>query len=394
VIITNGAEVVIQGFALTVGSTSSSSNNRVVVDGGTLRVVNDALDVRRGTNFLNAGLIDVRSLLVTNFLGAFEFNGGTLRTTGTTNTNGRIFVIGNGSNSATLQLQGGTHVFANNLTLASNATLIGNGTIIGALTAGSGSVLAPGTSIGRLILSNSPTLQGTTVMEIQKSGSGLTNDQIQVAGPLTYGGSLIVTNIGTNASSVGDRYPLFNASSFAGNFSSITLPALPSGFIWTNKLAVDGSLEVTLPATTLTIQRSNNVLTLSWPTNALSYCLETAFDVTPPVLWQPVANGIVTNASSFVFSLTNTLGTPKQFFRLAFPCAPAPAPSLFIQLSSNLITVSWPSNAFRLEAALSLAPPVSWQTISNGLSNSGSLRNFTFTNHPAIPNQFFRLAFP
>jgi hypothetical protein len=278
--------------------------------------------------------------------------------------------------------------------LASNATLNGNGTIIGELTAGSGSVLAPGTSVGKLILSNSPTLQGTTVMEIQKSGSALTNDQIQVAGPLTYGGSLVVTNIGTNALSVGDRYLLFNASSFAGSFSSITLPPLPSGLIWTNKLAVDGSLEVTLPSVTLAIQQSNNVLRLSWPTNASSYCLETAFDVTPPVLWQPVTGGIVTNASSFLFSLTNTLGTPKQFFRLAFPCASAPGPSLFIQLSNNLITLSWPSNAFRLETAFNLLPPISWQTLSNGISNNGSLHAFTLTNNPAIPNQFFRLAFP
>ena len=52
---------------VSVGDTASSTNNRVLVDGGTLLLNNTnataSLEVRRGTNVLNAGLIDVGQLL-------------------------------------------------------------------------------------------------------------------------------------------------------------------------------------------------------------------------------------------------------------------------------------------------------------------------------------------
>jgi hypothetical protein len=51
------------------------------------------------------------------------------------------------------------------------------------------------------------------------------------------------------------------------------------------------------------------------------------------------------------------------------------------------------SSVFRLETAFNIAPPA-WQTISNGITDSGSLRTFSLANNPAVPNQFFRLAFP
>ena len=81
-------------------------------------------------------------------------------------------------------------------------------------------------------------------MEVSKNGSTLTNNQVQVAGTLTYGGSLIVSNLGPSALAVGDRFPLFSASSYAGGFTNIILPPLSPGLGWTNKLLVDGSIEI------------------------------------------------------------------------------------------------------------------------------------------------------
>jgi hypothetical protein len=233
-------------------------------------------------------------------------------------------------------------------------------------------------------------------MELSKNGAALTNDQIQVAAPLTFGGVLIVTNLGPSPLAAGDRFPLFSAPAFPAAFSSVILPPLPPGLIWTNKLALDGSLEVALPVVqpvALTIQRSNNFLIVSWPTSAADFCLETSLDLRAPVAWQTVGSGITTNGGLFLFSLPITSSSAKQFFRLAFPCAPVPV-SLNIQISNELVAVSWPSNAFRLETTFNLAPPVSWQTISNGITNVGLLRTFTFTNNPTVTNQFFRLAFP
>jgi len=391
--------VVHEPFDLRMGENATSTNNRIVVDGGTLVMASPSsglFDVRRGTNVLNAGLIYVgRVLLVTNTLGVFEFNGGTLETGGTVHSNGGVFTVGNGVSAATLRLLGGLHGFANNLIITSNATVTGDGTVTGVLTIQPGGRLSPGFPVGNLVLSNAPSLQGTTILEIGNNGATY-NDQIQVLGPLTYGGSLVVTNIDFQALVVGNRFTLFNATSYSGAFTSIILPPLPATLRWTNMLAVDGSLEVVPyvpPAVGLTIQLANGSLQVSWPTNGADYCLETSYDLSPPITWQTVSSGITTNGASFVFTLANVSKSPKQFFRLAFPCSPTPL-SLSLQFSNNLVTVSWPSNEFRLETTFDLTPPATWQNVSSGISNIGGLRSFSFTNSPVISKQFFRLAFP
>ena len=95
--------------------------------------------------------------------------------------------------------------------------------------------------------SNAPSLQGTVIMEISKNGSVMSNDLIQVAGTLTYGGALVVSNLGPTALANGDKFQLFNAAGFAGAFSSLDLPPLGSGLSWKINLLVDGSLEVFAP---------------------------------------------------------------------------------------------------------------------------------------------------
>jgi hypothetical protein len=325
-LVVSSGGTVFAGSAVYAGLFPTSTGNRLTVDGGTLRTTNASatgtLDVRRGTNVLNAGLIDVDRLLLTNALGFFEFNGGTLRTAGTTIGTGQIFKVGNSADAATLELRGGTHIFLGGLIVANHATLTGNGSVPGALTVQAGGMLAPGLSIGALSFNLSPALQGATIMEISKNGAILTNDQIQVAGTLNYGGSLTVTNIGPDALIAGSRFPLFSASGFAGAFTNITLPPLAFGLAFTNKLAVDGSIEVvsSVPSSpTLTIQRTNNVLTMSWSTNAGDFRLETAFDLAPPVFWQEITNSISASGDLRTFTLTNDFAVPNQFFRLVFP---------------------------------------------------------------------------
>ena len=400
-LLADGATVIASNL-VTIGTMPvTSSNNLLQIANGILLVTNAAasgtLDVRNGTNRFDAGLIQVDRLRLTNAPGKFEFNGGTLSVGSSTVSNGQLFRVGNGANAATFSLAGnGTHSFSNGIVVSSNAMLTGNGIVSGPLTVSSGSQFSPGSSIGKIVLSNSPALLGTTLMEIFKNGAVLTNDQIQVAAPLMFGGALIVTNVGPSPLAAGDRFQLFSASAFAGAFSSIILPPIPPGLIWTNKLVLDGSLEVApliVQPVSLTIQRSNNFLIVSWPIGAADFCLETSFDLKPPVAWQTVGNGITTNGGSFVFSVPITSSSAKQFFHLAFPCSPAPV-ALSIQLSNKLVTVSWPSNAFRLETTFNLAPPVSWQAISNGINNAGQARTFTFTNDSTVTNQFFRLAYP
>ncbi|HEX5219684.1 MAG TPA: hypothetical protein VFZ59_08965 [Verrucomicrobiae bacterium] len=223
-IVSNGGTVFAGGSAY-VGLNVFSISNRVTVDGGTLRVTNatgtGVLDVRRGTNVLNAGLVEVDQLLVTNTAGKFELNGGTLSVGKVTASNGQLFRVGNGVSPATLNLTSfGTNSFGNGLTISANAALTG--------------------------------------MKISKNRPFDINSQIQVAGTITYGGPLIVTNLEPGTLAVGDRFQLFSASSYAGAFSSVTLP--PLGFLqsWTNKLLIDGSIEVvgTVPSVYITARPS------------------------------------------------------------------------------------------------------------------------------------------
>ena len=153
--------------------------------------------------------------------------------------------MGDGTSAATLNLVGnGVHTYANGLTLRANGTLVGNGSITGTLTVQSGGTLAPGNSLGKISLSTPPSFSGTVRLEVSRAGATVSNDVVAVTGTLTYGGALVVTNIGPDPLVLGSSFKLFNATSFAGSFASLTLPALPSGLTWANKLLLDGSVAV------------------------------------------------------------------------------------------------------------------------------------------------------
>jgi len=107
-----------------------------------------------------------------------------------------------------------------------------------------GGTLAPGSSIGTLTINNSLTLGGTVSVEVGRNGGSLTNDRIVGLSSVTYGGALVVTNIGPDPVVAGNSFQLFNIGG-AGNFTSIT-PALTGGLSWnfdpaTGILSVAGS---------------------------------------------------------------------------------------------------------------------------------------------------------
>jgi len=131
------------------------------------------------------------------------------------------------------------------LTLAAGQTLSGAGAVNGSFNVGSGAILSPGSPVGTLTFSNSLTLTAgsTNIFAIGKSP--LTNDAVDVGGTLTAGGTLIVTNIGTNALVAGDSFKLLTAGSYAGSFNSLTLPALASSLYWdASGLGANGTIRV------------------------------------------------------------------------------------------------------------------------------------------------------
>ncbi len=311
---------------------TTSSNNLLQVSGGTLRVTNliatGTLDVRRGTSRLDAGVIEADVVRMTNPpQNVLEFNGGTLSAKNSTISSGTILRLGNGVSPATMFLAGnGLHDFGGNLfvSVSSNAVLTGNGILRGGFTISRGATLMPGASVGKLVFSNSPSLQGVVNMEISKTGATITNDQIAVVGPLTYGGSLVVSNLGPSALAAGDRFPLFSASNYAGGFTNIFLPPLAAGLDWTNKLLVDGSIEVVaLPMprfTGITLSGTNLLLTGAGGTSNAPYAVLTATNVAVPLSnWVSIATNQYDSGGAFSFTIAIDLGELQRYFRLRAP---------------------------------------------------------------------------
>lgn len=316
---------------LLLGRDSSSTGNRAILTGGALWLTNDfgtaTLEVRRGTSQFDAGEIRADRLRLTNALGQFDFNGGALHVGASEVVNGSVFFVGNGLMAATLNLTGaGAHTFAGGLTLRAGATLTGNGTLAGALTALPGSVIAPGASVGRLALDTPPTLAGTLRLKLRHSSGVLTNDVLQCAAPLVYGGALEVTHVGPDPLAVGQRFRLFHAPAYSGAFASLSLPPLAPGLVWRDNLTLDGSLEViSAPATPLSftsvaVSGGQLLIAGAGGTPGASYLLLGSTNTALPLLnWTRLATNTFDASGNFQI-LTPILPTPpQQFYRLQLP---------------------------------------------------------------------------
>jgi len=177
--------------------------------------------------------------------------------TGNTTVNAGTLALSNSvalNSSPVLTIAGGATLDASGrsddtLTLVSGQTLTGSGVLKGNVMVGNGATLAPGSSVGALTFSNNLALTGGSLTTLALNATLLTNEVVQVAGTLTYGGTLALTNVsGTLAN--GESFKLFRAANASGGFTNIT-PALPGlNLAWnTNNLAVNGTLGVMAQAT-------------------------------------------------------------------------------------------------------------------------------------------------
>ena len=151
--------------------------------------------------------------------------------------------------AGTLRVNGA--ITASAVTVQNSATLDGTGTLGGTVAVQAGGTLAPGAGgIGTLTINNTLGLVGTTAMEISKSGATLTADRVTGVTTLTYGGTLLVSNVGPDALLAGHSFQLFAATTYSGSFTTLTLPVLAAGLVWdTSRLSIDGTISVsgTLP---------------------------------------------------------------------------------------------------------------------------------------------------
>jgi hypothetical protein len=211
------------------------------------------------------------------------------------------------------------------LAFGSGQTLSGNGAFRGDATISSGAKLTPGSSIGTLTFSNTLALNAgsTTVMEV--THSLLAKDFVDVTGTLTYGGTLIVTNVGVTPLAAGDSFQLFEAGTYAGTFSSIILPTLNNGLAWsTINLTNNGSVAVVtvLPLTLQGIRLANGnaVLRGAGGSAGGTYHVLSSTNVTLPVnQWSDVGTNQFDVDGKFSFTNTPDPSAPQIFYRLRAP---------------------------------------------------------------------------
>lgn len=203
-------------------------------------------------------------------------------------------------------------------------TLTGTGIIFGAVTNQSGGLFAPGAdagSIGALTISNALTLlSGSRVfVKLGRNEAGVLNDRIVGLTELTCGGEIILTNISAAMLVAGDRFQIFSATNYGGAFANVILPPLSGSLMWTNRLAVDGSVAVVAPVSSGPVNLSASVLgtnfAVFWPVDYTGWRLQFQTNGLG-ANWQDVPGAALTNWMSFPM---NHVAPFSAFYRLVHP---------------------------------------------------------------------------
>ena len=288
----------INSGTLMIGQGSSSQPGSIVSS-----VVNNSgtLVFNRVEDLTYAGAVNGTGALTKQAAGRLTLTGTHTYTGATTLSAGTLIV--NGTIASSINVSGGT--------------LGGNGTIKGPATVQSAGRLAPGTSIGALTISNTLTLAGVSIMEL--NATTRTNDLVRGLTTVTYGGTLTLSNLaGTITAS--NAFKLFSANTYRGVFASLT-PAIPGpGLAWnTNTLATDGTLRVvSTSSVTMGNNRSGNLLTLSWPADHISWRLQAQTNSNGVGLstnWFNVPNSTATNEMPFTLDPNGRC----VFYRMIYP---------------------------------------------------------------------------
>jgi autotransporter-associated beta strand protein len=290
-----GSPLVITGsFALTLsGAFDLNATNRTIQADGSgaitfSGVISDGGFIKTGTNKLTLSAVNT-------------YTGTTTVSNGTLLVNGQIDVGG--------------------VTVVSNAALGGTGTILGAVTVNAGGILAPGVGIGTLTINSNLTLAGKVAIDVNKSVSP-SNDLTVVSGTLSNSGTgaVSVNNAGPALVS-GDRFQIFNKA--VSNGGAMTVTGGGAGVVWTNNLAVDGSISVLFivvshpSITTASLSGSNFILNGTNGPAGQNYFLLSSTNVAAPVSnWTHESTNAFDGTGHF--SITNVVspGVPQKFYLL------------------------------------------------------------------------------
>jgi autotransporter-associated beta strand protein len=262
---------------------AAATNSVFNFNGGTLKPTGSSATFFQGlltANVLDGGaIVDTTNFNITigqpllaagtGVGGLTKLGAGTLTLSGTSSYTGPT-TVSNGMLGITgvISSHGVVNVFS--------GTLSGSGVIAGAVSVSPTGMLAPGALSGMpatLTLQGNLTLAGDLVIQVNKSLAP-SNDLVVVNGVVTNTTTGTLTMINSGTYSVGDSFKLFNRPLLNGTTISINPITPGANQIWTNRLAIDGTIGVlaqsngavanlaslTLSAVTLNPAFNSNVL--------------------------------------------------------------------------------------------------------------------------------------
>ncbi len=296
-------------------SQDNANTGGVLISTGILQL-GDGSSTNRG--LFGVGPVTNNSVIVLNHAGTFTLANTISGSGSLTNLGGTATLTGTNTYSGATVISGGT-LFANNpsfsstgggaVTVQSGATLGGNGILGGAVTVQVSGTLAPGiNNLGTLTSSNTLTLAGNTIIEINK---GVGQDAVN-ANSVNYGGTLTITDLSLNLIA-GDTFTLFNVGSHVNNFTSIVgSPGVGLAYSFNT---ANGVLSVVSAggSPTLNVVQSGSTLTFSW--------IDPSFKLQSQT--NAVTTGLNTNWSDYPGGGGSPVGVsidptkPTVFFRLS-----------------------------------------------------------------------------
>ncbi len=423
--ISGGGSVLASNVYVSTGSLFNSGGEEVTISGGALYVTNalgnGVLNVLVGTLSLNSGTVTVDRLVATNGgsreggPGIVSFTGGSLNTKGTTVSNGVAFVVGDGTDAATFQLDGGVHSFANNLEISNNATLSGCGTVNGNV------VLDPGGTVladcgGTLTLTGIVTNNGSII-----ATNGTTIDFLE---PVAGTGTIIYTDGSVQFSVVintGSSPANEGSTSGAGTYyigSNATVCASASGcysFVnWTdqNSNVVSASacytfVAVTNETLTATFSPNSYAITASpapsgggtasgtgtYPCGTNLTVVATPNSCFNFVNWTDQNSNVVSMSPSYSFIVSANLALVANFAIVSYTINTSASPSVGGSTSGGG-TVACGSNVTVCATANSCYNFVNWTDQNNDMISTSTCYSFTAASNETLVANFALVGVP
>jgi autotransporter-associated beta strand protein len=203
---------------------------------------------------------------------------------------------------------------------------------------GNGASLPPGivTRTGQLLIDSQPlviTNSGRAWFCVDNNAG--TNATVVGMSSVTYGGTLLVTNISPVAFTNGQVIKLFDAvpGNYFGAFTNVQVWGAVSGTsVNTNNLTVDGTISITsavatTPVTITKARPNKNTLTLSWPADHIGWRLQVMTNTTASGMlvggttnFLQATNWVNCNGGPTPFNSTNlTISSTNVVYRLTYP---------------------------------------------------------------------------